>query len=55
MHRIYRNTGASFEKAQAEFAQGVMSNRTVQQTAANAAASTARAAMDGSATGANRY
>jgi len=52
VHRIYRNTGASFEKAQAEFAQGVMSNRTVQQTAGNVAASTARSAMEG---GANRY
>jgi hypothetical protein len=52
VHRIYRNTGASFEKAQAEFAQGVMSNRTVQQTAGNVAASTARHAME---TGGNRY
>jgi len=37
VHRIYRSTGASFEKAQAEFAEGVMSNRVVRQGAQNAA------------------
>lgn len=31
---IYRTTGASIKKAQAEFAQGAMSNKTVQNAAA---------------------
>ncbi|CAE1152109.1 unnamed protein product [Acanthosepion pharaonis] len=44
VHRIYRSTGASFQKAQAEFAQGVMRNETVQNAAANAAAGAARGA-----------
>lgn len=34
---MYRTTGASFERAQQEFATGVMSNKTVQVAAANAA------------------
>lgn len=34
---MYRTTGASFERAQQEFATGVMSNKTVQTAAANAA------------------
>ena len=54
MHRIYRSTGASFEKAQAEFAQGVMSNRTVQQTAGNVAANAAQNAFQQNS-GGNRY
>lgn len=37
VHAMYRTTGASFEKAQQEFATGVMSNKTVQTAAANAA------------------
>ncbi|XP_071322357.1 secretory carrier-associated membrane protein 1-like isoform X1 [Trachinotus anak] len=37
VHGMYRTTGASFEKAQQEFATGVMSNKTVQTAAANAA------------------
>lgn len=49
VHRIYRSTGASFAKAQAEFAHGVMSNRTVQETAGNAAA--ARNAVNQSMSG----
>ncbi|XP_052831662.1 secretory carrier-associated membrane protein 1 isoform X6 [Octopus bimaculoides] len=44
VHRVYRSTGASFQKAQAEFAQGVMRNETVQTAAANAAAGAARGA-----------
>lgn len=43
VHAMYRTTGASFEKAQQEFATGVMSNKTVQTAAANAAS---RAAQD---------
>lgn len=51
VHRIYRSTGASFAKAQAEFAHGVMSNRTVQETAGNAAAAAARNAVNQSTSG----
>ncbi|XP_076995471.1 secretory carrier-associated membrane protein 1 isoform X5 [Tamandua tetradactyla] len=41
VHGLYRTTGASFEKAQQEFATGVMSNKTVQTAAANAASTAA--------------
>ncbi|KAM4527488.1 secretory carrier-associated membrane protein 1-like [Odontesthes bonariensis] len=44
VHGMYRTTGASFEKAQQEFATGVMTNKTVQTAAANAAT---RAAQEG--------
>ncbi|XP_029022895.1 secretory carrier-associated membrane protein 3 [Betta splendens] len=37
IHSLYRQTDASFQKAQAEFATGVMSNQSVRQAAANAA------------------
>ncbi|XP_022055803.1 secretory carrier-associated membrane protein 3 [Acanthochromis polyacanthus] len=37
IHSLYRSTDASFQKAQAEFATGVMSNQAVRQAAANAA------------------
>uniref|UniRef100_A0A146P7R7 Secretory carrier-associated membrane protein n=1 Tax=Fundulus heteroclitus TaxID=8078 RepID=A0A146P7R7_FUNHE len=37
IHSMYRQTDASFQKAQAEFASGVMSNQAVRQAAANAA------------------
>ncbi|KAL4617522.1 secretory carrier-associated membrane protein 1 [Arapaima gigas] len=47
VHGLYRTTGASFEKAQQEFATGVMSNKTVQTAAANAASSAARGAFKG--------
>ncbi|KAI1296935.1 Secretory carrier-associated membrane protein 1 [Halotydeus destructor] len=50
VHSIYRNTGASFAKAQAEFSQGVMSNETVR----NAAAGAARQAMSSAFTGPNQ-
>lgn len=39
---MYRTTGASFERAQQEFATGVMSNKTVQTAAANAASRAAQ-------------
>jgi len=45
IHRIYGSTGASFAKAQQELAQGVLSNKAVQQTAGNMAASAASAAV----------
>ncbi|KAJ7428230.1 secretory carrier-associated membrane protein 1-like protein [Pitangus sulphuratus] len=41
VHGLYRTTGANFEKAQQEFATGVMSNKTVQTVAANAASTAA--------------
>ena len=42
IHRLYRSTGASLAKAQAEFATGVMQNETVRQAAADAARETVR-------------
>merc|ERR1719510_2239328 len=42
IHRLYRSTGASFAKAQAEFTTGVMQNETVRQAAADAARETVR-------------
>ncbi|XP_015457341.3 secretory carrier-associated membrane protein 2 [Astyanax mexicanus] len=44
VHSHYRRTGASFEKAQQEFSQGVLTNRTFQSAAASAAASAAQGA-----------
>ncbi|XP_064593258.1 secretory carrier-associated membrane protein 1-like isoform X3 [Zonotrichia leucophrys gambelii] len=44
VHGLYHITGASFEKAQQEFATGVMSNKTVQTAAANAASTAATSA-----------
>ncbi|XP_055087997.1 secretory carrier-associated membrane protein 1-like isoform X2 [Periophthalmus magnuspinnatus] len=41
VHAMYRTTGASFEKAQQEFATGVMSNKNVQTAAAKAASQAA--------------
>lgn len=37
VHSLYRQTDASFQKAQAEFATGVMSNQAVRQATFNAA------------------
>jgi len=36
VHYIYRTTGASLEKAQGEFARGVVTNKNVQNAAAEA-------------------
>lgn len=53
IHKMYRNTGASFAKAQQEFATGVLRNEHVQNVATNAAAGAVRQTMAGN-TG-NRY
>lgn len=45
VHSKYRNTGASFTKAQQEFSQGVLTNRTVQNAATTAATSAAQGAF----------
>lgn len=46
IHGLYRSTGASFEKAQKEFATGVMSNKNVQNAAATVVTESARATMN---------
>lgn len=45
VHSHYRRTGASFQKAQQEFSQGVLTNRTFQTAAANAASSAAQSSF----------
>ncbi|CAI5691018.1 unnamed protein product [Oreochromis niloticus] len=45
IHSLYRQTDASFQKAQAEFATGVMSNQAVRQATASAAANAAQGAF----------
>lgn len=45
IHDKYRRTGASFQKAQQEFSQGVVTNRTFQTAATTAASSAARGAF----------
>lgn len=45
VHSMYRQTEASFEKAQAEFATGVLSNQAVRQAATNATVSAAQGAF----------
>ncbi|KAI5621606.1 secretory carrier-associated membrane protein 3 [Silurus asotus] len=47
VHSLYRQTGASFQKAQAEFTTGVLSNEAVRQAAVNATASAAQGAFVG--------
>ncbi|XP_044048662.1 secretory carrier-associated membrane protein 2 [Siniperca chuatsi] len=42
VHSLYRRTGASFQKAQQEFSQGVFTNKTFQTAAAGAASSAAQ-------------
>lgn len=46
IHGLYRSTGASFEKAQKEFATGVMANKNVQNAASTVVTESARAAMN---------
>ena len=56
VHRIYRSTGASFAKAQQEFATGVMKNEAVQGAAASAGQAAVRGAVSQYGTGAgNKY
>lgn len=45
VHSHYRRTGASFQKAQQEFSQGVVTNRTFQTAAANAATTAAQSSL----------
>ncbi|XP_006628990.1 secretory carrier-associated membrane protein 2 [Lepisosteus oculatus] len=45
VHSLYRRTGASFQKAQQEFSQGVLTNRTFQSAATSAASSAAQGAF----------
>ncbi|KAF7652287.1 hypothetical protein LDENG_00098780 [Lucifuga dentata] len=47
VHSKYRNTGASFQKAQQEFSQGVFTSKTFQTAATTAASSTAQGAFRG--------
>uniref|UniRef100_UPI003AAF6508 secretory carrier membrane protein 2, like isoform X4 n=1 Tax=Centroberyx gerrardi TaxID=166262 RepID=UPI003AAF6508 len=47
VHSKYRRTGASFTKAQVEFSQGVLTNRTFQTAATSAATSAAQGAFQG--------
>ncbi|TNN79888.1 Secretory carrier-associated membrane protein 2 [Liparis tanakae] len=45
VHSMYRRTGASFQKAQQEFSQGVFTNKSFQTAAAGAASSAAQGAF----------
>ncbi|KAM3869664.1 secretory carrier-associated membrane protein 2 isoform 2-T2 [Diretmus argenteus] len=47
VHSQYRRTGASFQKAQQEFSQGVLTNKTFQTAASTAASSAAQGAFQG--------
>ncbi|KAJ7425618.1 secretory carrier-associated membrane protein 2 [Pitangus sulphuratus] len=47
VHSLYRRTGASFQRAQEEFSQGILSNRSFQNAAAGAASSAAQSAFRG--------
>ncbi len=51
VHRLYRGTGASFDKARQEFSNGVMSDRGVQQATAAAASAAASHAVNQAASG----
>ncbi|XP_052457128.1 secretory carrier-associated membrane protein 2 isoform X1 [Carassius gibelio] len=45
VHSMYRHAGASFQKAQEEFSQGAVTNRTVQSAASTAASSAVQGAF----------
>ncbi|XP_074989060.1 secretory carrier-associated membrane protein 2 isoform X2 [Caretta caretta] len=45
VHSLYRRTGASFQRAQEEFSQGILTNRNFQNAAAGAASSAAQGAF----------
>ncbi|KAF3688517.1 Secretory carrier-associated membrane protein 2 [Channa argus] len=47
VHSMYRRTGASFQKAQQEFSQGVLTSKTFQTAAASAASSAAQGTFQG--------
>ncbi|CAB1323570.1 unnamed protein product [Coregonus sp. 'balchen'] len=47
VHSMYRRTGASFQKAQQEFSQGVLTNKSFQTAATSAASSAASGAFQG--------
>lgn len=47
VHSMYRRTGASFQKAQQEFSQGVFTSKTFQTAAASAASNAAQGAFQG--------
>lgn len=51
VHNIYKSTGASFDKAKAEFASGVMSNETVQQSVAGATRNAVSSAISSTLSG----
>ncbi|XP_077174300.1 secretory carrier-associated membrane protein 2 [Paroedura picta] len=47
VHSLYRRTGASFQRAQEEFSQGILTNRSFQNAAAGAASTAAQSAFRG--------
>ncbi|KFR16522.1 Secretory carrier-associated membrane protein 2, partial [Opisthocomus hoazin] len=47
VHSLYRRTGTSFQRAQEEFSQGILTNRGFQNAAAGAASSAAQSAFRG--------
>ncbi|XP_041852425.1 secretory carrier-associated membrane protein 2 [Melanotaenia boesemani] len=47
VHSMYRRTGASFQKAQQEFSQGVFTSKTFQTAATGAASAAAQGALQG--------
>ncbi|XP_026565405.1 secretory carrier-associated membrane protein 2 isoform X2 [Pseudonaja textilis] len=47
VHSLYRRTGASFQRAQEEFSQGILSNRNFQSAASGAASAAAQNAFQG--------